>query len=374
MPTIMIGSLLLTLYCTKLLLICADDYGDSYSEIAESAYGGGMKKLTEVLIILSQMSFCTNYVYFISSQIGSIFYCNRDLSDAEIATCGEALLVKENVNLWWFLPALMCVFVPLVWIRKMEKLAFTHLIGDVIIITVVTTVLVYAGQRFVTNPGLAIETGAVSTYITSSAVSAVPYSAFAFEGVAVVLPLRDIVADKKNFYKRVCLVVGAICFFYILFGEICVMAWGDMEKIVLITDGLPPTSYVTYSLKVLYTINLFCSYPLMMSPAINLIEGYVFTASQKPTTGRFWMQNALRTILVIITITLALSIYEYITVFIEVVAAATCAPLAFTLPALFHYKLKGGNKAHLAIAVLTTILTIYMIITSVIKLVEDLTA
>ena len=53
MPTIMLGSLCLTLYCTKLLLICEDDYGDSFSEIAESAYGPKMRKLTEVLIIAS---------------------------------------------------------------------------------------------------------------------------------------------------------------------------------------------------------------------------------------------------------------------------------------------------------------------------------
>jgi len=51
MPSIMLGSLVLTLYCTKLLLECADDYGDSYSEIAEVAYGNKMKKLTEWLII-----------------------------------------------------------------------------------------------------------------------------------------------------------------------------------------------------------------------------------------------------------------------------------------------------------------------------------
>lgn len=90
------------------------------------------------------MGFCTNYVYFISSQIGSIFNCNKD--GADLTTCTEADDVKNNINLWWFLPTLMLVFVPLVWIRKMEKLAFTHIIGDVIIITVVTAVFAYAGH------------------------------------------------------------------------------------------------------------------------------------------------------------------------------------------------------------------------------------
>ena len=52
MPLIMLGSLILTLYCTRMLLACADEgFGESYSEIAEAAYGTKMKKLTEWLII-----------------------------------------------------------------------------------------------------------------------------------------------------------------------------------------------------------------------------------------------------------------------------------------------------------------------------------
>ena len=76
MPLIMIGSLFLTLYCTKLILDCAQDYGSSFSEIAEAAGGKGLRKTTEILIIASQMGFCINYVYFISSQVGSIFSCS----------------------------------------------------------------------------------------------------------------------------------------------------------------------------------------------------------------------------------------------------------------------------------------------------------
>ena len=39
MPIIMVGSLVLTLYCMSLLLECADEYGDSFSDIAFAAYG-----------------------------------------------------------------------------------------------------------------------------------------------------------------------------------------------------------------------------------------------------------------------------------------------------------------------------------------------
>ena len=53
MPTIMFGSLVLTLYCTTLLIKTADEYGNEFSEIAFAAYGGWAKKLTQILIICS---------------------------------------------------------------------------------------------------------------------------------------------------------------------------------------------------------------------------------------------------------------------------------------------------------------------------------
>ena len=135
------------------------------------------------------MGFCINYVYFISSQIGSIFNCTRP--GALESTCALDDVVKENVNLWYFLPVLMVIYVPLVWIRNLEKLAFTHLIGDVIIIVVVTSCIVYAGIE-ISDQGGAL----VNPLVTPVFFKAVPYSAFAFEGVAVVLPLRDVVEDK----------------------------------------------------------------------------------------------------------------------------------------------------------------------------------
>jgi len=77
--------------------------------------------------------------------------------------------------------------------------------------------------------------------------------------------------------------------------------------------------------------------------------------------------------MVAFTIVLALLMYKYITVFIELVAASTCSPLAFTLPALFHYKLIRKSKLNLTIVIATILLTIFMVTTSSIALVRDLT-
>ena len=261
----------------------------------------------------------------------------------------------------------MLVYVPLVWIRDMEKLAWTHLVSDVIILVVIASIFVQSGRSMG-------DTGVhVSPLWTVQFYKAIPYSAFAFEGVAVVLPLRDIVENKEGYLKLVCIVVTSIAIFYIAFAEFTNLGYDfEHNEYVLITDALPPQSWLTYTLKIAFTVNLFGTYPMQLSPAVNLIEAFIFDANSEVTKKRIMMQNLVRALLVAFTIVLAILVYPYISLFIEVIAAATCCPLAFTLPALFHYKLKGKAKSDLIIVILTLILTVFMVIQAFYALIKEL--
>ena len=206
-----------------------------------------------------------------------------------------------------------------------------------------------------------IGTVQVSPLATPQFYEAIPYSAFAFEGIAVVLPLRDIVEDKAGYHKLICIVVTGISIFYIVFAEFCNMGYDfNSTEYILITDALPPQGIYTYVLKSLFTVNLFFTYPMMLTPAITLVEAFIFDVKSAPTTTRYWMQNLVRAGLVAFTITLAILVYPFISLFIEIVASATCCPLAFTLPALFHYKLMGKSTGNLIIVICTICLTIFM--------------
>ena len=244
---------------------------------------------------------------------------------------------------------------PLVWVRDTEKLAFTHLISDVIILVVIVSIVVQSGI----NLG---ETEVhVSPLFTPQFYKAIPYSAFAFEGVAVVLPLREIVENKDSYFRLVCIVVTCIAIFYILFCEFTNLGYDfETHDYLLITDALTPKSWFTYVLKTAFTINLIFTYPMQLEPAVTLIESFIFHHKSEATVKRMWMQNLIRASLVAFTITLAILIYTKITLFLEVIASATCCPLAFTLPALFHWKLKGKAKSDMIIVILTSILTVFM--------------
>ena len=102
---------------------------------------------------------------------------------------GNAVISK-----WMFMIPFALVYIPLVWIRKTEKLAFTHLLSDVIIAFVIVTVCVYGG---IAAGDRQHNEDLVSKYYTGFAGFGVGISSsvYAFEGIAVVLPVREITAD-----------------------------------------------------------------------------------------------------------------------------------------------------------------------------------
>ena len=82
--------------------------------------------------------------------MGSVFSCTK--ADAK-DNCSDPTVVYEEGFIWYFLPILMLIYVPLVWIRNMEKLAFTHIISDVLIIVVIFGIFGFGAKNIVDNDG-----------------------------------------------------------------------------------------------------------------------------------------------------------------------------------------------------------------------------
>jgi len=102
------------------------------------------------------------------------------------------------------------------------------------------------------------------------------------------MPIREIVEDKAGYMKLVTIVVASICVLYVVFAEYSVLAYGDQTGNITVLDNLPATNPATYALKILYTVNLFFSYPMQLSPAFDIIESFIFPHDKKATKGQYW--------------------------------------------------------------------------------------
>lgn len=104
----------------------------------------------------------------------------------------------------------------------------------------------------------------------------------------------------------------------------------------MITDDLPK-NWVGYGVKILFSLNLFFSYPLVLYPAHIVIENIIYDGWPK-TKRRQWSKNFTRSLLVLFTVILTILIGDKLDKFLGIVGSLTCTPIAFTFPALFHLK------------------------------------
>lgn len=91
------------------------------------------------MLVASQFGFCTAYVYFIASQIGGeggVIPCIT----SSLPDCSDGYILPK----WAWMPIAMAIYVPLVFVRKIEVFAATHVFGDIMIIITLITVMVYS--------------------------------------------------------------------------------------------------------------------------------------------------------------------------------------------------------------------------------------
>jgi proton-coupled amino acid transporter len=76
---------------------------------------------------------------------------------------------------------------------------------------------------------------------------------------------------------------------------------------------------------------------LVIYPANIIVESYLYAGWEK-TKKRQMCKNFTRGLLIAFTIVLALIVYNKLESFLSIIGSLTCTPIAFILPAMFHYK------------------------------------
>ena len=150
-------SLLLNLISIhKLLQVYKAVGGGSLSELGEKSVGKFGKVLTDILLFFSQLSFCLAYVYFIAQQVGGTFILCVTNTAADEVSCpaDKGLDLTIPPWKWMWIGVCMLLFTPLVWLRKTEKLAFTHIFADIMVGVGLIMITVFASKEISKNGGV----------------------------------------------------------------------------------------------------------------------------------------------------------------------------------------------------------------------------
>lgn len=132
---------------------------------------------------------------------------------------------------------------------------------------------------------------------------------------------------------------------YVGFGLFVYFTYGkEVADDPIITQVITsPNDVFMMVVKVLFCLNMFFSYPLIIFPANMVIESYLYAGWEK-TRKRQMMKNLNRSILVLFTIVVSIAMAKQLDKFLAILGAIGCTPIAFTLPTLFHYKLLAKTK------------------------------
>lgn len=324
---ILLSCVFTTIAALKLLEV-RKKYKLSFSEIGYQAYGLPGKIAVDFFLALTQMMFVCAYIPFIANSVNNIL-----ISQFRVAP----------VNDWLLGLACFIVFVPLVWVRKIEKFSFFHIFADIAILIGVITIIVYATIELADNHGhFAQDTQLINP---KTFLSFIGLAAYIFEGIGIIIPVMETTTRPDLYPYIVILVISSLTLFYIFFGNYLYFIYGSerLGEHPMITDVLPSKDIAVAAIQVIWVINLIFTYPLVIHPSNMVIESYIYKGWVK-SRKRTWMKNITRSLLVAFTIALSIYLMDTLDKLESLNGAFACIPIAFLLPALFHYKLVAETR------------------------------
>ena len=118
-------------------------------------------------------------------------------------------------------------------------------------------------------------------------------------------------------------------------------------------------------IKILFTLNLICSYPITINPTNTIIESYMLGSEYQlevnggRTRGRseFFCARISRFFVVLIAGLLGIILAADMDKFLGFFGALLGSPMAMTLPALIHLRLVANSKFSMALDILLIILS-----------------
>ena len=104
----------------------------------------------------------------------------------------------------------------------------------------------------------------------------VGFAIYSYEGIGIVMPVLAKAREPELFNRCLIAAIATLCCIFIIFGELTSFTFGQNLTEPFITQMLPAGNLGVSLLKVGYTLNLICSYPITIKPTNEILESYLF--------------------------------------------------------------------------------------------------
>ncbi|KAK9728394.1 hypothetical protein K7432_001108 [Basidiobolus ranarum] len=289
-----------------------------FGEIGGILYGKWLRYIILSDIALSQMGFTCAYFIFVAKNISDLISA---WSNCQIQVSEHLLILLQ-----------LLIYIPFSFLRKMKSFSNAALIANVAIMFGLGYIyIVDLDQLFTAGPA------EVQMFNSKSFGLFLGTASFTFEGIGLILPIVSSMKEPEKFPRLMTMAMAIIAMIFVSIGALSYATFGEKTQAVILLNL--PESPATQLTQVLYVLAIILTVPLMMFPAVRIIEQATFGRktgkySTKIKTGK----NVLRASLCALASAIAYAGSSNLDNFVALIGAFACIPLAFIFPALFHLK------------------------------------
>lgn len=302
----------LSYYCFVLLVTSRLKVEGSFGDMGGILYGKWMRFLILSSIVISQIGFVAAYIVFVSENLQAFILAVSD--------CQTHIQVK------WLILMQMVIFLPFSLFRDINKLSFTAFVADAFIILGLGY-LFYYDVLTLDKFGLAD----IILFNQKDWTLFIGTAIFTFEGIGLIIPIQESMADPRKFPKVMFVVMIIITSLFIVMGAISYAAYGSKTETVVLLN-LPQDNKLVNGVQFLYSMAIMLSTPLQIFPAIKILENGLFARSGKYNPYIKWQKNVFRFFFVIVCAIIAWGGADDLDKFVALVGNFACIPLVYIYP------------------------------------------
>ena len=354
----------------------ADGATRSIGDIGAAAFGRRGRRAIEGALVATQLGMCCSYVVFVAVnarqahvQLAALSAADGDAAAAAVAytefDCGRA---DGGLPLWAAVLAQLPVLIPLTCVRRLHYLALTSLVADALMACGLAYIGLFAVLQLLEHglgAGASADAGGSggdfgggggdgggggggggggSGGTMAGLALFLGTAVFSFEGVGLCLPIYNAMAPrhKPAFPALLARTMGALVAFLCAFSTVVYAALGVPATVV--TTSLPRGRTTAY-VQAAYAAAILLSYPLQITPALQVLEKRSVPGSSLIDPSLKWRKNGFRAACVCSTACVALLAGDRLEQFVALVGGVCAVPLALIFPSLAHVVLAGARQS-----------------------------
>uniref|UniRef100_A0A2K5WBJ9 Solute carrier family 36 member 3 n=1 Tax=Macaca fascicularis TaxID=9541 RepID=A0A2K5WBJ9_MACFA len=340
-PVSLLAIGVLTVHCMVILLNCAQhlsqrlqktfvNYGEATMYSLETCPNTWLrthavwgKYTVSFLLIITQLGFCSVYFMFMADNLQQMVEEAHVTSN--ICQPREILALTPILDIRFYMLTILPFLILLVFIQNLKVLSVFSTLANITTVGSMALIFEYIMQGIPYPSNLPLMAN-WKTFLLFFGTAI-----FTFEGVGMVLPLKNQMKHPQQFSFVLYLGMSIVIILYIFLGTLGYMKFGSDTQ-ASITLNLP-NCWLYQSVKLMYSIGIFFTYALQFHVPAEII--IPFAVSQVSESWALFVDLSVRSGLVCLTCVSAILIPR-LDLVISLVGSVSSSALALIIPALLE--------------------------------------